>query len=221
MLNHPNDAILVGLFFLVMIQEDSGVVSAALLGYHNVFPYWLTFTACFLGMWVSDVGIYFIVKFGGRRVLELRWGRRLLPVNKVDRATRWFDRYGGFTLVFSRFVLGTRTALLVVSGLLRYPAAKFFVVSAISGIGWLLLVFSLFALLGQSATAVFGVRWTIALFVLVSGSTAWLATRLRSRISRQADFAQVSNVSKLPGQNSTETEASLAEATSAKQVKTD
>ena len=216
MILHPNDAILVGLFFLVMVQEDSGVLSGALLGYQNVFPYWLTFTACFLGMWISDMGIYFIVKFGGRGLLESRWGRRLLPVNKVDRATRWFDRYGGFTLIFSRLVLGTRTALLVVSGLLKYPAAKFLVVSAIGGIGWLLLVFSLFGVLGQSATAVFGLRWTIALIVLVSGSTAWLAARLRSKISRQASFAQASNVSKVPGQNSTQTEASLA-----KHAKTD
>ncbi|HEX3446176.1 MAG TPA: DedA family protein [Chthoniobacterales bacterium] len=179
MLDHNHYAILIGLFFLAFVQEDSAVVSSALLGYNGVFPYWLTFVACFLGMWVSDFAIYLIMRFGGRPVLESRWAQRLLPLHQTDRASRWFDRYGGFTLIFSRFVLGTRTALLIVSGLLKYPITKFLLVSSTGAIGWLLLVFSLFAFLGQSAMAVFGARWIIALIVLASGSAAILAARSR------------------------------------------
>ena len=178
--SHPNYSILIGLFFLAFVQEDSAVVSSALLGYNGIFPYWLTFAACFLGIWVSDIGIYLLMKLGGRRVLESRWAQRLLPLHKTDRASRWFDRYGGYTLIFSRFILGTRTALLIVSGLLRYPTTKFLIVSSTGAIGWLLLVFSLFASLGQSAMFAFGIRWVIALAVIVSGSVAVFAARLRS-----------------------------------------
>ena len=176
--SHPNYTILIGLFFLAFIQEDSAVVSSALLGSNGVFPYWQTFAACFLGMWVSDIGIYLIMKLGGRRVWESRWAQRLLPLHKTDRASRWFNRYGGMTLIFSRLVLGTRTALLIVSGLLKYPTTRFLIVSSTGAFGWLLLVFSLFAFLGQSATAIFGVRWIIALMVVISGSGAMLAARL-------------------------------------------
>jgi membrane protein DedA with SNARE-associated domain len=179
MFNHDNYAILIGLFFLAFVQEDSAVVSSALLVYNGVFPYWLTFVACFLGMWVSDFGIYLVMRFGGRRVLVSRWAQRLLPLHKTDRASRWFDRYGGATLIFSRFVLGTRTALLIVSGLLKYSTAKFLIVSSTGAIGWLLLVFSLFAFFGQSAMAIFGVRWIVALLVLTSGSIAVFAVRVR------------------------------------------
>jgi hypothetical protein len=42
-----NYAILIGLFFLAFVQEDSAVVSSALLGYNGVFPYWLTLVAVF------------------------------------------------------------------------------------------------------------------------------------------------------------------------------
>jgi membrane-associated protein len=181
MLSHANYAILVGLFFLAFVQEDSAVVSSALLGSNGVFPYWLTFVACFLGMWVSDFGIYLVIRFGGRRVLESRWAQRLLPLHQTARASHWFDRYGGVTLIFSRFVLGTRTALLIVSGLLNYPTTKFLIVSSIGAIGWLLLVFSLFAFFGQSAMAIFGVRWIIALIVVAGGSTAILAARLTQK----------------------------------------
>jgi predicted RND superfamily exporter protein len=45
-------------------------------------------------------------------------------------------------------------------------------VSSTGAIGWLVLVFSLFVLLG-----LFGVRWIIALIVVVSGSAAVLVAR--------------------------------------------
>jgi membrane protein DedA with SNARE-associated domain len=47
--SHPNYTILIGLFFLAFVQEDSAVVSGALLGSNGVFSYWQTFAACFLG----------------------------------------------------------------------------------------------------------------------------------------------------------------------------
>src|SRR5258707_6793704 len=119
MIHHPNYSILIGLFFLAFVQEDSAVVSSALLGYNGIFPYWLTFAACFLGMWVSDIGIYLLMKLGGRHVLESRWAQRLLPLHKTDRASRWFDRYGGYTLILCRFILGTRNPILILVRLFR------------------------------------------------------------------------------------------------------
>jgi membrane protein DedA with SNARE-associated domain len=84
-------------------------------------------------------------------------------------------------VVFSRFVLGTRTALLVVSGLLKYPVQRFLTVTLAGAIGWLLLVYLLFAMLGNAATAVFGMRWVTALAMVLFGGAAsgMIASRLR------------------------------------------
>jgi hypothetical protein len=60
-------------------------------------------------------------KTGGARALDSRWDRALVSQKKVESASSLVTRFGGFALVFSRLVLGTRTALLVVSGLTRYP----------------------------------------------------------------------------------------------------
>ena len=166
---------LVGLFFLPFVNEDSAVLSAGLMGYQRVFPYWETFTACFLGMWVSDFWVYLVCRLGGRPVLESRWARRLLPLDKTDRAARWFRAHGGLALVMSRFVLGILTALLVVSGLLVYPSRRFLVVTFFGAFGWVLLIFWLFATLGAGATALFGLRWAIALAAAVAGGGTMLA----------------------------------------------
>jgi membrane protein DedA with SNARE-associated domain len=177
------ELILLGLFFAVAVNEDSAVVSGAVLSYKQVFPAWQPFVACFLGMWTSDFALYAVSRFGGRRLLGSRWVCRFVSPIRVQRASILFEKYGGFATVFSRFVLGTRTAILVASGLLKYPAHKFLAVTFAGAFGWLLLVYSLFDLFGIAATAVFGFRWIAALAMMLFGGTAaaFLAARFRKR----------------------------------------
>jgi membrane protein DedA with SNARE-associated domain len=176
--------ILIGLFFTVMLSEDSAIVSGALLGLNGVVPAWQAFLACFLGMWTSDFTIYLLVKSGGARALESRWGRALVSREKIDKASGWFARFGGFALVFSRLVLGTRTALLVVSGLMRYPTKRFLGVTMVGALGWLSIMFTLFSVFGPPFIAVFGLRWIIALVVFVSGGGATVFMVFRKRKER-------------------------------------
>jgi membrane-associated protein len=178
--------ILTGLFFTVMLSEDSAIVSGALLALNGVVPAWQAFLACFLGMWSSDFTIYLLVKTAGARALDSRWGRALVSREKVDKASGWFTRFGGFALIFSRLVLGTRTALLVVSGLMRYPTKRFLAVTMIGALGWLLIIFTLFSLFGPPFIAVFGLRWIIALVVFVSGGGATALMVFRKRKERVA-----------------------------------
>src|SRR5271165_5556167 len=177
------ELILLGLFLIVAVNEDSAVVSGAVLSYKHIFPALQPFVACFFGMWMSDFAVYAVSRFGGQRLLGSRWVRRLISPEKVQRASILFGKYGGFATVFSRFVLGTRTALLVASGLLKYPAHKFLAFTFAGAFGWLLLVYSLFDFFGVAATAVFGVRWITALTMIVFGgtATAFLAARSRKR----------------------------------------
>jgi membrane protein DedA with SNARE-associated domain len=181
MTGYEKDLILAGLFFAVAINEDTAVVSGALLSCNHVLPGWQPFLACFLGMWSSDFAIYAVCTFGGPHILRSRFMRRLVAPEKVDVASRWFERYGGFAIVFSRFALGTRTALLVVSGLMKYPARRFLVVTFLGAMGWLLLVYLLFAILGIGATALFGMRWIAALVMVLFGGTATAVIAARSR----------------------------------------
>jgi membrane protein DedA with SNARE-associated domain len=177
------ELILLGLFFVVAVNEDSAVVSGAVLSYKHVFPVWQPFVACFLGMWTSDFAVYAVSRFGGGRLLGSRWMRRFVSPKRVQRASILFEKYGGFATVFSRFVLGTRTALLVASGLLKYPTHKFLAVTFVGAAGWLLLAYSLFDFFGVAAAAVFGFRWIAALTMMIFGgtATAFLAARSRER----------------------------------------
>lgn len=80
---------------------------------------------------------------------------------------------------------GPRTALLVASGLLRYPVHKFLAVALVGALGWLFLIYSLFNCFGLPATAIFGFRWIAALATMLFGGTlaAFLAARVKNRAS--------------------------------------
>src|ERR1700746_3431724 len=106
---HAGIAILTGLFFTVMLSKDSAIVSGALLAVNGSVPAWQAFLACFFGMWSSDFTIFFLIKTGGAKALDSRWGRALVSRKKVESASSWFARFGGVGLIFSRVVLGTRT----------------------------------------------------------------------------------------------------------------
>ena len=99
------ELILLGLFLIVAVNEDSAVVSGAILSYKHIFPAWQPFAACFLGIWMSDFAVYAVSRFGGERLLGSRWMRRLISPEKVQRASILFGKYGGFATLFSRFVL--------------------------------------------------------------------------------------------------------------------
>jgi len=179
------ELILLGLFFVVAVNEDSAVVSGAVLSYHHVFPPWQPFIACFLGMWTSDFLVCAVSRSGGQKLLGARWIRRFVSPPRVQRASTLFEKYGGFATVFSRFVLGTRTALLVASGLLKYPVHKFLAVTLVGALGWFFLIYSLFNFFGLPATAIFGFRWLAALTMMLFGGTlaAFLAARSKKRAS--------------------------------------
>ena len=197
-------AILTGLFFTVMLSEDSAIVSGALLALNGVVPAWQAFLACFLGMWSSDFTIYLLVRTGGARALDSRWGRALVSRERVDKASGWFARFGGFALIFSRLVLGTRTALLVVSGLMRYPTKLFLAVTMVGALGWLLIIFTLFSVFGPPFLAVFGLRWIIALALFVSGggATAFMVFRKKKEPVAQAGGEPLWRVRRSTSQNS-------------------
>ncbi len=144
---------------------------------------WQPMVCCALGMWVSDFAVYALARYGGGAALRSPWGQKVFPLEKSAQAAGWFRGRGGIALVFSRFVLGTRTALLVAAGALRYPAGRFLAVTAVAAASWCALIFGLFRWLGTgTGAALFGLRWTVALAVFVAGGT-WFASR-RARVPK-------------------------------------
>jgi membrane protein DedA with SNARE-associated domain len=78
-----------------------------------------------LGNLLGSLLAYYVGAWGGRP-LVLRYGRYLLiSHHELDLADRWFNRYGNWTVFFSRLLPVVRTFISVPAGVARMPVWQF------------------------------------------------------------------------------------------------
>lgn len=83
---------------------------------------------------IGDTVNYFVGKFVGERVFDMR-----LPFLKreyFDRTHRFYEKYGGKTIIIARFVPIVRTFAPFVAGIGAMNYGRFIVYNVVGGIGW-------------------------------------------------------------------------------------
>jgi len=93
-------------------------------------------TAGALGCNVGSTVAYYVAAYGGRKVFE-RWGAYILvgPA-ELERADRFFARYGSITVFVGRLLPVIRTFIAFPAGLARMPMLKFQVYTFIGSWPW-------------------------------------------------------------------------------------
>lgn len=108
-------------------------------------------TAGALGCNIGSTIAYLVAAHGGRTAFE-RWGRYvLLRPEELDRAEKFFARYGAITVFVGRLLPVIRTFISFPAGLARMPMLKFQIYSFIGSWPWCLAL----AYVGM----VLGARW--------------------------------------------------------------
>jgi membrane protein DedA with SNARE-associated domain len=151
-----------------------GVVLAGLIG-------------TMVGSWIA-----YAVGRGGRLELLERHGAKLhMGPAQIDRADRWFQRYGQPAVLFGRLIPLVRAFVSLPAGVAKMPFWRFTVLSLIGTIPWVLAL----ALIGHAV----GGDWTsvrkafeyvdYAIVALVVVGIAYLVVRRRGRAKPASDTA--------------------------------
>jgi membrane protein DedA with SNARE-associated domain len=135
-----------GFFFATFILEDVAAIGAGLLLASGHISWPAAFFACFLGIWLGDVGLYAIARIGGRRWFER--SRFSKYAASVARSEQWFSKRGTPILVFSRLMPGARLPTYLAAGFLRVPLARFLLVTGVASFVWTLAILRLTELFG-------------------------------------------------------------------------
>jgi membrane protein DedA with SNARE-associated domain/membrane-associated phospholipid phosphatase len=92
--------------------------------------------AAAVGAVLGDAGAYWIGRTGGLALIR-RYGK-LLRVDdaKLDRARNFFQRHGGKTVFFGRFVSLLRMLAALLAGVTRMPYARFSAFNVAGGVCW-------------------------------------------------------------------------------------
>jgi membrane protein DedA with SNARE-associated domain len=79
---------------------------------------------------------YAIGYFGSRELLE-RGGKLHVSERKLNKAHRWFERWGDPTIFFSRMAPVVRVAFPYAAGIAKMPFWRFFVLATLGSIVWM------------------------------------------------------------------------------------
>lgn len=89
-----------------------------------------------LGNLLGSLVAYSVAAWGGRPLLE-RYGRFLLiSRHDLERADRWFDKYGTWTVFFSRLLPVVRTFISVPAGVSRMGVWRFGMLTLAGSYPW-------------------------------------------------------------------------------------
>ncbi|MGI8658389.1 MAG: DedA family protein [Candidatus Limnocylindria bacterium] len=89
-----------------------------------------------VGSVVGAVVGYYIGAWGGRPLLD-RYGRYVgIGASDLDRADRWFERWGTWAVFFGRMVPLVRTFVSYPAGISRMPMGRFLLYSTLGSLPW-------------------------------------------------------------------------------------
>jgi membrane protein DedA with SNARE-associated domain len=136
--------ILTGMGF-PMPEELPVVIGGGLVHDTNAadLRWWLMLVTCIIGVVVGDSCLYLIGRFGGVRLLDLPFVKRLLTPEHLDKISHNFDKYGVKILLFARLTPGIRMPIFVTAGITRLPLIKFLLADGIYAIPGVTLLFVL------------------------------------------------------------------------------
>lgn len=106
------------------VSEDWVCISAGLLARDGKIDFFVACLGCVVGILVGDIGLVFLGRVVGRRVLGWSFVSRRLGPESVERFGAGLDRHLGRVVFASRVLPGTRLATWVAAGTLsRRPLA--------------------------------------------------------------------------------------------------
>jgi membrane protein DedA with SNARE-associated domain len=128
-----------------------------------------------LGCLIGSVATYYLGLWGGRPLL-MRYGRYvLISRHDLDRADRWFARYGDATVFFARLLPVIRTYISVPAGVARVPIFKFCVYTFVGSVIWSWLLAFVGMKLGERWDSLRGLfhKMDLVIGILVLAGVVW------------------------------------------------
>ncbi len=116
------------LFFGTFVSEDAACILAGTLVASGAASFPLALSASFLGIFVGDVGLYWLGRGFGPRLFKTRLFGRFVSKGSLAKASGWLQKRGAAAIFLSRFVTGFRLPTYVLAGALKvsFPRFAFF-----------------------------------------------------------------------------------------------
>ena len=160
-------------------SEDLTCLTVGLLIHGGQVDPALGIAACFLGIFVGDLGLWLLGRFVGRGLLPGGRLRHYLSVERLDKLDRWFGQHGARAVFAARFMPGLRLPFYLAAGILGRSTGTFLFWMFLAALLWTPLLVGAAALFGQAVTgpltSFFGSGWIV---LVLGGTTLYLLLKL-------------------------------------------
>ena len=179
----PGETVLI----LAAVYAGTGRLNVALVGLLG-----------FLGAVLGDNIGFAIGHVGGRPLIE-RYGRYVfLTHDRIDRATKFFARHGGWIIIVARFIEGLRQANGIIAGVSGIRWAKFLAFNAIGAALWVAAWTSVGYLSGSHINTIYSAATRYSTYVAIALGALLLAYVAR-RVLRIRERPHGSDVTRARG----------------------
>jgi undecaprenyl-diphosphatase len=131
--------------FLVALAESLAIVGLVVPGVvimfgigaliaTDVLAFWPTMVWAVAGAVVGDGLSFFLGRYYRHRLSRV-WPFRRYP-EMLQRGVSFFERYGGKSVIFGRFVGPVRAVIPLVAGMMQMPPRNFLVANVLSALAW-------------------------------------------------------------------------------------
>jgi membrane protein DedA with SNARE-associated domain len=134
-----------------LVSEDLSCITAGLMVSQGRLSLLAASVACFLGILIGDMLLYFAGRYLGRPALKHRPLRWFVQADAVDRASAWFCRRGLAVIFISRFTPGLRLPTYFAAGVLRTNPLNFLLYFSLACLLWAPSLVWLASSFGESA----------------------------------------------------------------------
>lgn len=157
-----------GLLFPLLPGDSLLFTAGALVAQQQLdFPLWLLCLLIFTAAFAGDQLAYLIGAKGGRKLFS-RPDSRIFKQKYIDETYKYFDKYGGRTIIIARFVPIVRTYAPVAAGVGRMSYRHFVSFNVLGALFWGVGVTLLGYALGNIQFVKDNIEALIVLIVLVS-----------------------------------------------------
>jgi len=160
---------------------------------------------------VAGDNIGYVIGRTGGHALVLRFGKYvLLTRERLDKAERFFRRYGGQIVVVARFIEGLRQLNGIIAGIAEMPWPRFLVFNTLGAVLWVGLCSTVCYLAGDHITTIYTTVSRYSLYLLIAlavVAAAWITRAVLRRRRRAAarEPTALPDVRQAPGRRAGQT----------------
>ncbi len=146
------------------------------------------FIGCFAGAYISDLMVYGMGRFAGRKILSIRFFQKRISAKRIERLEFYFHKYGIKTLFFGRFIpFGVRNVMFFTAGLGKMRFLKFSIVDFLALSVTSTILFSLGYSFGENYQTIIPYLNRYKIIIFGAFLLAIIILVLKTRLSKKED----------------------------------